>query len=259
VDAVAAEHPTLSHEARAAVMAELLTSQPEDRNSRVTDTAVHDLNNLVKYTDTPARFAQVSAAFTATVREQGRDAAYALLQKLSKGSSSLRDPARDEMLLQLVQASGSLNAGVEGVDLVRIRVKDESDAERLQLFLDIAKSSGKEASALYRCLLAERLPDETLGQCGARLLKLAEAMSLTKNGEHTADVFAYLQCHSKDAAAADAAVDRLTSALVVSRSLEDALRVIASDRDHGVPAGPSTVERGEEAVIIGGIRIPKSE
>jgi hypothetical protein len=104
---------------------------------------------------------------------------------------------KDRIFEQLTVATGSPSVAAGAVETLRIRVGEESQQERLELFAQIASRLSPEqrqhAPALYQEILANRLPQESLSVTGQRYLQVLSACVQMGQPLLAGPVFEHLQ------------------------------------------------------------------
>lgn len=247
------------------VRAEARAGEPASALTR----AAEDLGHLLLEDKPPARVVTGAAQYISALRKNGREAALAML---ASGRDELRartgNPAEYEhlqgVLVQLMERTRSIDAALEGIDLIRIPFGAETEEERLGVFLDLAahepeKTLDRTADD-YRALLVHRAPGDTLATAGARMCHLLDMLALTDQQERASEVFATIQDRATSGEqgqkSPEQAVQRFSEQLALTGSVDKALTASLLG---GISAGPGTVEQGDDFVIIGGIRIPRTK
>ena len=94
------------------------------------------------------------------------------------------------------------------------------------------------------------------------MVAVLHALSVGRQQEKAAEVFAAIQVGSRNGRfgdmTGDEVVQRFTEALALTGSAEKALDCLRA-RQAGMPAGPGTVKQDDEFVIIGGVKVPKTQ
>lgn len=258
----------ISLEARAAVFAELFKACASSDRDRQTMQSAEQVFKAVR-NGAPSAFelARRTKLVLPTLREAGASAALRFLQDATatlaaKGGSKAEDEKVQETFYKLVNATGSVEAAFEGVDLVRITVGNERFEERLGIFLMIAaresESSLAQTAEHYRSLLVHRDPKEGLVKTADRFLRLIEGMGVGRHQGRAPEVFAAIQADlvagAITCAQADERVESFLRNLALSNDVDRAVGAMTSSA--GGPAGDITP--GEDFVVIGGVRIPRS-
>jgi hypothetical protein len=166
-----------------------------------------------------------------------------------------------ELFFRLLKASSSASAALEGIDLVRIPAGSESLQERVKLFCDIAaresESTLAQTAVHYRGVLVHRAPDETLASAGGRFLRLLQGMTVGRHQDRVVEIFASIQeglrAGRYPAHRADEMVEAFLAALAVSGDVERARQALMGSSE--APTGK--IEDTEEAIVIGGVAIPR--
>lgn len=257
---------------KAAVLAELVRAEAVSGDARYAlENAVEDMGHVLNEDAQPARVAAYTEQFVAALRTSGRKAAWSMLATMrdelrARTGSPAEYQRLQDVVARLMAETHSINAAMEGIDLIRIPVGTETEDERLKLFLDIAareseKSLDRTASD-YRAILVHRTPGESLTVAGGRMCRVLETLALKRQQERASEVFATIQGGVASGRygklTADEALQRFSEQMVLSKSVDDALAALAASTTGGVPAGPATVQQSDDAVVIGGIRIPRT-
>lgn len=159
----------------------------------------------------------------------------------------------EEIFFQLLSDTGSFSATEEGLDLVRVRVGPETQEERNALFRDISRRlpAGQvdQTPACYRTVLAERQEDDTLLETGSRFCSLLHGMAMGRHQERAIEVFCALQ----RGRSRDECVKSFLTHLALTNDVDASLKAALD------PAGGAlgSVEVREDAILIGGVRIPR--
>lgn len=159
---------------------------------------------------------------------------------------------------QFLEAARSEKAATEGLDLVRMPAGDESEEERVKLFLDLAEASTDEnrthTADAYRAVLAHRRPNQSLAEAGCVLLQLMKQMNSSIHQDRALEVFAELQ--QGPCAIDDEMLTAFGKTLVASGSVDDALS--AARRVHStIPSETPSINTHEDMVSIGGISLKR--
>lgn len=203
-------------------------------------------------------------------RREGCEGALAMVDALVDGTSSRAASPSEAARLRptlftLIEATRSVSTALEGLDLVRVAVGDETEEQRLRLFTDIAARESEktlqDTAADYRTVLVHRRPGETLVEAGSTFVRVLELLGLGRQQERAREVFAVLQEGMKTGAYGRRGMDDVLAefgqAMTMARSVDDALRAISGSRT-GAGTGPGSVETRDDEVVIGGIRVPRS-
>ena len=253
------------------VLSECLTAERRGNDWNALSNANEDMGHLLDMSGDPARVLAFTAQFSAALQVNRRDEVWNAMthardEMKARAGSDTALAQVEALLVRLLEKTRSFPAALEGVDLVRIPMGSETEEDRVRLFLDIAGrepegGGGAHAADDYRAVMVHRLPTETLLEAGQRMLALFDTLALSKQQGRAAEAFCAIQEGTREgrfgSRSADETVQKLAEAMVTSRSLDDAMASLGS---HGgaVPAGPSTVETGDDYVVIGGIRVPRS-
>ncbi len=104
---------------------------------------------------------------------------------------------KDHIFERLTAATGSPSVAAGAVEILRIRVGEESQEERLELFDQLASRLSSDqrqhAPALYQEILANRLPQESLPVTGQRYLQVLSACAQLGQPLLAGPVFEHLQ------------------------------------------------------------------
>ncbi|GMU58162.1 MAG: hypothetical protein AMXMBFR33_73080 [Candidatus Xenobia bacterium] len=179
-------------------------------------------------------------------------------QGLSQAQQHLAElaglPQRADLLdafRRVVAGTRGLEAAVEGLELARIPVAQESMNDRLALFEQLSRclppEQRDETTPLYRMILAQRHPSDSLQATGKRFLELR---SLTGD-EEAREAFRRIQEQAHDPAEADRMVFELAQALLMEQDRKEALARILGQTD--LPQ--SQVETRADSVLVGGVRV----
>lgn len=167
-------------------------------------------------------------------------------------------PQRADLLdafRHVVATTRGLEAAVEGLELVRIPAGQESMNERLELFEQLSRclppEQRDETTPLYRMILAQRHPSDSLQGTGKRFLDLR---SLTGD-EEAREAFMRIQELAHDPAEADRMVFELVQALLLEQDRKEALGRILGQTD--LPQ--SQVEARADSVLVGGVRVRRKQ
>ncbi len=252
----------------AAVYAELLRGSKKrgDDNYNVRERVDGLARKLYAECATPFELARKTALVSATYAGQGYEAASRVLSQTQEviATRAANNPQRQEQLedlfFSLLSASGSIAAASEGMDLVRISVGTESQEDRTRLFTDIARrlpaGSTDQTSYCYRTILAERAGSESLATTGERFCKLLEGMAVGRHQDQATEVFTYFQQDLRegksDPRQTDQRVTQFLQNLVLHDDVEKALQA-----SFGGPTSQGSVAQQEDAVVIGGVRVPR--
>ncbi len=116
---------------------------------------------------------------------------------LGQSVKSPHADTKERLFAQLTAATGSASVAAGAVELLRIRVGEESQKERLELFARLASHLPTEqrqhAPALYQEILANRLPQEGLLVTGERYLQVLSACAQLDQPLLTGPVFEHIQ------------------------------------------------------------------
>lgn len=252
----------------AAVYAELLRGSKKGDNDsyRVNERVGGLAKKLFAECATPFELARKTALVSATYAHQGYEQANRVLSQTQEviAARAANNPQRQEQLedlfFSLLSASGSIAAASEGMDLVRISVGNESQDDRTRLFTDIARrlpaGSTDQTSFCYRTILAERVGSESLATTGERFCRLLEGMAVGRHQDQAAEVFTYFQQDMRegksDPRQTDQRVTQFLQNLVLHDDVEKALKA-----SFGGPTSQGSVAQQEDAVVIGGVRVPR--
>ena len=259
-------------EAKAELLARLVRAQftnGRDASRYTLERATKDMSNLLAIEPDATALTSLGTLYAAAVSEDKGDDALAIVKQARhqiavRAGSPAEKTRLDGQLVKLAEATRSLSAALEGVELLRIPAGSESSDAREKLFLDIARAettgTGALAASDYRALLVNRLPSESLIDAGNRFLALQGVLATAGQQPRTAEVFAFVQQGTREgrfgALSANDAMRRISENLALSRSLDDAMAALTAP-SAGVPAGDATVKNGDDCVIIGGVRVPK--
>ncbi len=252
----------------AAVYAELLRGSKKGDNDsyRVNERVGGLAKKLFAECATPFELARKTALVSATYARQGYEQANRVLSQTQEviAARAANNPQRQEQLedlfFSLLSASGSIAAASEGMDLVRISVGNESQEDRTRLFTDIARrlpaGSTDQTSLCYRTILAERVGSESLATTGERFCRLLEGMAVGRHQDQAAEVFTYFQHDMRegksDPRQTDQRVTQFLQNLVLHDDVEKAMKA-----SFGGPTSQGSVAQQEDAVVIGGVRVPR--
>ncbi|MCE7873043.1 hypothetical protein DYH09_22060 [bacterium CPR1] len=252
----------------AAVYAELLrgSRKGDDDHYRVDERVGGLTRKLFAECATPFELARKAALVSTTYASQGYQQANRVLSQTQEviAARAANSPQRQEQLedlfFSLLSASGSIAAASEGMDLVRISVGSESQEDRIRLFTDIARrlpaGSTDQTSFCYRTILAERAGSESLAATGERFCKLLEGMAVGRHQDQATEVFAYFQQDLRegksDTRQTDQRVTQFLQSLVLHDDVEKALKA-----SFGGATSQGSVAQQEDAVVIGGVRVPR--
>ncbi|GEM_PF-3249122 len=159
-----------------------------------------------------------------------------------------------EIYRRFLDAARSEGAASDGLDLVRMPTGNESEEQRVQLFIDIAEASTdnnrKNAADAYRALLIHRQPDQSLLEAGGILLKLMKYLGPSDKQDRALEVFAGMQQGSSTVD--EAMLNAFGRALVTNGSVDDALKAALRVHASG-ESGAQMIDTYEDVVVIGGI------
>lgn len=238
-----------SLEVPAMVLAELLSRGPErawEAEPRAEKLAEGLLEKASDDLDLALKTLRISRVYT----RQGLSEAEQHLAELAAlpQRADLRDAFE-----RVVAGTSSLEAAVEGLELVRIPVGVEPMNERLELFEQLSRCLPPEqkdaTTPLYRMILAQRHPCDSLQVTGKRFLELR---SVTGD-EEAREAFRRIQEQAHDPAEADRMVNELVRALLMEPDHKQALGRILGQTD--LPQ--SQVETRGDSVLVGGVRVKR--
>jgi hypothetical protein len=218
------------------------------------------------------QLAWVANRWATTARKEGVEQADSLLATLGDGllgrtASRVEAEQLRPILFKLLDATGSLEACSEGLDLVRVAIGKESQEDRIKLFTDIAAYESQatlpETAAHYRAVMVHRRPDEPLMQAGQTFVEVLKTLTLGRNQARAVEVFTTLQDGLSKGRFGSKTVEEVLAefgqAVTLGRSIDDALAALeGKGAGNGISAGPATVEKDGDSVVIGGIRIPRA-
>ncbi|MEW6278987.1 MAG: hypothetical protein AB1758_10215 [Candidatus Eremiobacterota bacterium] len=215
---------------------------------------------------TPFELARKASLVASTYATAGQKAAREILGQTreaveTRTSDKERRIELEELFFTLLNATGSVGCATEGLDLVRIRVGNESQDERVKVFRDIAARQSErtldQTAACYRAVLVERAPGEGVAEAGARFVRILDALAVGRNQDRAIELFSTVQQGIRDGAwdgrRADQLVDQFARNLVLTEDVDKALNSLFASE--GASQG-AVAERGD-VVIIGGVRVPR--
>ncbi len=252
----------------AAVYAEMLRgARKGNDDSYRTSERVNTLSKkLYDECNTPFELARKTALVSDTFARHGYEAATKILKQTQEvitsraASNPQRQEALEDLFFTLLSATGSIGAASEGMDLVRISVGSETQEDRTRLFQALARrlpaGSTDQTAFCYRTVLAERLQTETLAATGERFCKLLEGMAVGRHQDRAAEVFTYFQQSMRDGGGdpkqTDSRVTQFLQNLVIHDDVDKALT-----SSFGGTTSQGSVQQTEDAIVIGGVRVPR--
>lgn len=199
------------------------------------------------------------------VRLHGPQAAQRVLAQADETLSEISAPGPEkerltQLFFKLHETVPSVEACLEGLDLVRIPVEGSTEEQRLAVFEAIGARQSSETlpdtARHYRAVLVHRGPDESLSQAGGRFVKLLTGLSIGRNQQRAPGIFAAIQKGVRDSTCtseqADSMVDSFLSNLMVSNSLEKALATAQFSENLD-----GTIAEDEDTLVVGGFEVPR--
>jgi hypothetical protein len=214
------------------------------------DMAVDELASMLTMVPRQEACKQFTALY-ATLRERGFDDA---------DRTQMHEQYRH--LLGVVKSPA---AAAEALDLVQIPAAGETPRERLEVFDLIADRESQEtlgrATADYRLVLAQRLPQESLLDAGARFAAILQGLAAGRNQQSAAKVFSAIQKGTARQAFgnldANAATAKFLESYLLNKDVDLSLGHLAQ------PPAPSTggsIQRTDDGGIqIGPVKIPRRQ
>ncbi len=165
---------------------------------------------------------------------------------LAQNPRSPHAEVKDRIFEQLAAATGSPSVAAGAVETLRIRVGEESQQERLDLFRQLASCLSPEqrqhAPALYQEILANRLSHESLSVTGQRYLQVLSACAQLGQPLLAGPVFEHLQLGISEARIQPDQIPGLLAAGVMSGRFDQ------------LP-GQGGVRLEPDYAVVGGVRL----
>lgn len=213
------------------------------------------LYRLVRETPQPEA---LTGALIPIIRREGGARAVAQAEAIRRGLEESAPPGRlrdraNEIFAALFSQVPSVQACLEGVDLVQIGVGEESVEQRQALFQQIGavETDPSLTSAHYRAVLAHRVTGESLERGAARMVTLLKALKATDQQRGGASVFAAVNARAGgDSGRADSLALDFARTLVTTSSLAQAVESIQAGDYISIQQEEGLVRVGDFALEV---------